>query len=154
MNPDRAIAAILAACVAAVLGLGGWLLWSAHRTPPPSPTPAPSPTAGATATPTAVVVPAAARAFRLAGTVVGDVTYAIIERHAGGNTLVRPGQVVEGLGQIVAISDTQVTVEADGRQFRLALSAAPTPTEAPTSAAAPATPAPQPRTPSGVESSP
>jgi hypothetical protein len=154
MNPDRAIAVVLAACVAAVLALGSWLLWSAHRAPPLTPTPAPSATIDPTATPTAAVIPAAARAFRLAGTVVGDVTFAIIERRDGGNTLVRPGQVVEGLGQIVAIGDTHVTVELDGQQFALELSAAPTPTEAPTSAAAPTTPAPLPRNPSGAESSP
>lgn len=154
MNPDRAIAAILAASVAAVLALGSWLLWSAHRVPPAPPTAAATAAVEAIRTATAAVIPAAARDFRLAGTVVGDVTYAIVENRNGGNTLVQPGQIVSGLGQVVAISDTQITVEADGQQFALVLSAAPTPTQAPTSAAIPTTPAPLPRDRSGAESSP
>ena len=154
MKTDRAIAAILACCLAAVLGLGFWLLRAARESPP-TPLAEPSASAGATATATPPALPAAVRGFRLAGTVVGDVVYAIIETSDGGNTLVQPGQIVSGLGQIVAIGDDHITVEADGHQFELALSAAPTATEAPTSAVAtPTTPARPQRDPSGSEPSP
>ncbi|MGE3497600.1 MAG: hypothetical protein AB7N53_06860 [Candidatus Binatia bacterium] len=145
MTTERAIGAILAACIAMVLGLGAALLWRARSAPPPVPTPEPTATATITATPEPLP-PASALRFRLAGTVVGDVTYAIIENIDGGNELVRPGQVVPGLGQILAVGERHITVEADGQQFELRLAAAPTPTQAPASPlAGPVTPALPPR---------
>jgi hypothetical protein len=158
MNPDRAIGAILALSVAAVLGLGSWMLWRAHHAPPPpvppSASPSASPTATATATPTGVI-PAAARGYRLAGTVVGDVTYAIVEMPQGGNELLRPGQILRGVGQVVSIDEDHIVIDGDDGRFELPLASAPTATPTQPSAALPSpSPAPTPRGRSASESSP
>jgi len=158
MDPERAIGAILTLSIAAVLGLGSWMLWQAHHAPPPPapPTvsPSASPTATATATPTGVV-PAAARGYRLAGTVVGDVTYAIIEKPEGGNELLRPGQILRGVGQVVSIDEDHIAIDGDDGRFELVLASAPTATPTRPSAAWPSpSPAPPTRGPSGSGSSP
>ncbi|MDX2170708.1 MAG: hypothetical protein SF182_26795 [Deltaproteobacteria bacterium] len=128
MNPDRAIGVILALSIALVLGLGGWLLWRGRHAPVPAlPTASPTGSPTATASPTATgAIPDAARGYRLAGTVVGDVTYAIIEKPRGGNELLRPGQVLRGVGQVVAIGEDRIAFEGDDGRFELMLSAAPT----------------------------
>jgi hypothetical protein len=133
MNPDRAIAFALATSLAVVLLIGVWLL---HRAPhdAEAPSPAPTvPTTGApalppTATPGVAAPPAAAHGYRLAGTVVGDMTYAIIENPSGVNQLYRPGQTVPGLGQITAIDADRVTLTGSDSTFALQLAPAPTTT--------------------------
>lgn len=132
MNPDRAVAFALATSLAVVLLLGLWLL---HRAPHDAAAPTPLPTAATTAEPppptaTAGIAapPAAAHGYRLAGTVVGDLTYAIIEDPHGANRLYRPGQTVPGLGQITAIDADRVTLVGSDSTFALQLASAPTST--------------------------
>lgn len=166
MSPNRAIAVALALSLGIVLLLGVWLLRRAHpdREPrdappatftpaPPSPVPTPTRAAGA--------LPAAARGYRLAGTVVGDLAYAIIETPDGANQLYRPGQRVPGLGEVSGIEPDRITLAGSDGPFTLQL--APAPTTAPTprafASASPSasavTPARRrPRDPSGSESSP
>jgi len=155
MNPDRAIGAILAASLALVLGIGAWVIWRAHHptAPPPTPTASPSatPTETATATPSGVI-PAAARGYRLAGTVVGDVTYAIIETPQGGSELLRPGQVLHGVGQLLTIDENHVVIDGSDGHFEMQLASAPTAT--PTLPLATPSPAPPTRARSASESSP
>jgi hypothetical protein len=164
MNPDRAIAVILGVSLAVVLALGIWLLRRAHResAPPPVPpsaTAAPQPSAAPTGTPHAA---AAAPGYRLAGTVVGDLSYAIIEDPQGGNQLYRPGQTIPGLGEVTAIEEDRILLAGSDGTIALQLAPAPTatpaplPTETAVSALPPdATPARRPRRdPSGYESSP
>jgi hypothetical protein len=129
MNPDRAAALALSVSLAAILALGLWLL----RAPPKE-----KQTAAAAATPTAprlvpatataavIGPPAAARGYRLAGTVVGDMTYAIIEDPRGANQLYRPGQTVPGLGQITAIGSDSITLAGNDGSYELQLAPAPT----------------------------
>lgn len=156
MNADRAIGAVLAISVGAVLALGVWLLWRAHHAPPleppATPTPIDSPTAGPTETPTGAL-PRAAAGYRLAGTVVGDVAYAVIESPGGRSELVRPGQLIKGLGQVMVIEEDRVTIEGSEGSFALSVAAAPTVTPAPTASATSAPP-PTPAGRSGSESSP
>jgi hypothetical protein len=133
MNADRAIAIILALSLALVLALGVWLLRHAQSgaepaPPPPTPTPPPEPTAAPTATPGMAAAPAAAYGYRLAGTVVGDLSYAIIEDPSGVNQLYRPGQTVPGLGQLIEIEADRVTVAGSDGTFALQLAPAPTTT--------------------------
>jgi Type II secretion system protein C len=129
MNPDRAIALALATSLAVVLLLGLWLL---HRAPHDAEVPTPVPTAATpaeplpTATPGLAAPPAAAHGYRLAGTVVGDMTYAIIEDPHGVNQLYRPGQTVPGLGQITAIDADRVMLAGSDSTFALQLAPAPT----------------------------
>ena len=158
MNPDRAIGVILALCVGAVLALGTWLLWRAHNAPPPEPPPTltPSITPTPEATPTVTgAIPRAATGYRLAGTVVGDVTFAVIVTPEGRSELVRTGQILKGLGQLMAVEADGVTIAGDDGEFVLRVAAAPTVTATavfttPT-AAAPPLPT---RVPSESESSP
>jgi len=149
MNPERAIGIILALSLAVVLGLGTWLLWRGRHGPPPPAAPTASPSATATGTASATptgAIPVAARGYRLAGTVVGDVTYAIVEKPEGGNELLRPGQVLRGVGQVVAIDEERITIEGNDGRFELPLASAPTVTptrEAPGAASpSPALPTP------------
>lgn len=155
MNPDRAIGVILSLSVGAVLLLGTWLLWRAHHAPPPQPpataTPSGTPTAEATATATGAL-PRAALGYRLAGTVVGDVAYAVIVSPAGRSELVRPGQIVPDLGQLTAVDQDRVTIAGVDGPFVLRVAAAPTVT--PTAVATPPTAPPPTRAPSASESSP
>lgn len=136
MKPDRAIAFILGISLAVVLLLGLWLLHSGARdtaAPDTAPTapPTPAPSMPPTATPGIIAAaPAAAHGYRLAGTVVGDMTYAIIEDPRGVNHLYRPGQTVPGLGQITAIDADQITLAGNDGTF--ALQIAPAPSNTPT----------------------
>ena len=136
MNPDRAIAFVLGLSLVVVLLLGAWLLHSGARgtaEPAPAPTapPALTPSALPTATPGVIAAPPpAAHGYRLAGTVVGDMTYAIIEDPKGVNQLYRPGQAVPGLGQITAIDADSITLAGSDGTF--ALQIAPAPTNTPT----------------------
>lgn len=134
MNPDRAIAVILGLSLAVVLALGVWLLQRAHRDSEPPPpgtptaTPSPLPPAAPTATPGAAA--ALAQRYRLAGTVVGDLSYAIVEDPNGANQLYRPGQTIPGLGEVNAIEADRITL-VDG-DTTLVLQLAPAPTTTPT----------------------
>lgn len=130
MNPDRAIAMILGLSLAVVLALGIWMLRGSRESPPPpSPptvTPAPSPTIGPTNTPNAAA--AAARGYRLAGTVVGDLSYAIVEGPNGVNQLYRPGQTIPNVGEVISIEADRITLAGD---IVLQLAPGPTTTPAP-----------------------
>ena len=129
MNPDRAAAFALSVSLAAILALGLWLLRTAPKqeeTAAAAPTlTAPQP-AAPTATAGVTGLPAAARGYRLAGTVVGDMTYAIIEDPRGANQLYRPGQSVPGLGQITAIGADSITLAGSDGSYELQLAPAPT----------------------------
>src|SRR5262245_48757162 len=118
MNTDRAIGVILALCVGGVLALGTWLLWRAHNAPPPEPPPTLTATPEATPTITGII-PRAAVGYRLAGTVVGDVSYAVIVSPEGRGELVRTGQILKGLGQLTAIEQDGVTIAGDDGEFVL-----------------------------------
>jgi hypothetical protein len=166
MNPDRAIALILAVSLAVVLLLGVWLLRRAHREVEPQPAPIAAATAVPPAMPTATpgegIVPAAARGYRLAGTVVGDLSYAILEDPGGNNQLYRPGQTIPGVGRLTGIEADRIILAGSDGTFVLPLASAPTatwtapPSGTPRAAAwAEATPAPPSRRdPSEFESSP
>ena len=139
MNPDRAIALVLAVSVIAVLLLGVWLLRSAHRDtemPPPTVVELP-PTPAATVTPPAATAPPAASGYRLAGTVVGDLAYAIIVDPHGANQLYRIGQTVPGLGALTAIEADRVTMSGSEGSFVLQLAPAPPSTPTPVRPALP-----------------
>jgi hypothetical protein len=125
MNVQRFIASLLALCLLLVFALGLYLRRSGEPSSPPassSPTAAPKPTE--TATPDA----AAHVEHRLAGTVVGDEQYVVVEHPDGRNELYRPGQTVPGLGKVGQIGPDNATFEADGRRITLRLLPAPTPT--------------------------
>lgn len=134
MNPDRAIAIILAVSLGVVLLLGIWLLRRAHSDGEAAPS---TPTATAADTPApptltpAVALQSAALGYRLAGTVVGDLSYAIIEDPRGVNQLYRLGQAVPGLGQVTAIEADRITLAGSDGSFALNLAPAPTTTPTP-----------------------
>jgi hypothetical protein len=133
MNPQRFIVSLLALCLLAVFALGLYLRRSGEPPTPPvvnTPTAAPKPTETTLPDVTAHVD------HRLAGTVVGDEQYVIIEHPDGRNELYRPGQTVPGLGKVGEIGADNAVFEADGRRITLRLLPAPTPTVGiPTSAA-------------------
>ncbi len=148
MNPDRAIGFILALSVGAVLILGTWLLWRAHQLPAPTLPPTPllasdtetsATVAAATPSPVAAAAasPARGSGFRLAGTVTGDLAYAIIVSPNGEHRLVQPGQDVPGLGRLVAVGADSARIAGDEGELELRVAAAPSPTAAPTSATPP-----------------
>lgn len=134
MNADRAIALVLAVSVGTVLLLGVWLLRRAHRpAEPPATVETASTATPTTQTPTAAVAaapPPAAIGYRLAGTVVGDMSYAIIEDPRGGNQLYRPGQTIPGLGKLLAVEADGATMAGGTGTFVLRLEPAPTATPA------------------------
>ena len=157
MNPDRAIGFVLACSVGVVIALGAWLLWHAHHAPPPPPPATPTPTVTDTVAPTATptgALPKAAAGYRLAGTVVGDVAYAVIESPGGRSELFRTGQVIKGLGQLTAIAEDRVLIAGPGGAFALTVAAAPTATASPVVTPPTAAPTPPPRDRSTSESSP
>src|SRR4030095_13464640 len=123
MNPDRAIAAILTLSVLVVLLLGIWLLRRSHDdSEPPAATPTVTAVAAPpTPAPTAVTTPtvAAAEGYRLAGTVVGDLSYAIIEDPHGTNQLYRPGQTIPGPGEVITLEADRITLAGDGGTIAL-----------------------------------
>jgi hypothetical protein len=139
MNPDRAIAVILAVSLGVVLLLGIWLLRRAHsgvETTPSTPTATAAPTFVAPTVTPGVAVQSVASGYRLAGTVVGDLSYAIIEDPRGANQLYHLGQTVPGLGEVTAIEANSITLA--GKDGTLALQLAPAATTTPTPRAGPA----------------
>ncbi len=125
---------ILAAIAAVILTAA--LAWFAGRSysrssQPPAPPPSFT-AAAATPTPTAPQPSPSPVGYRLAGTVVGDVRYAVIEDSHGENELYRPGQVVPDLGSLVEVEPHVAIFESDGRRFELHLTSAATPTPEPT----------------------
>ncbi len=111
-----------------------WFL--ARRSADPAP-PTPAPAAAALATVTSPpVTPAVAATtpspgHRLAGTVVGDVQFAVIEAPDGSNELYGIDDQVPGLGKLVAIGARSATFEGNDGRFDMPLIAAPTPTARP-----------------------
>lgn len=128
----RAIFAVLVTCLVAVMLLGLWLRRYGKGTMPVE-APAtvapvtPAPPTEPPGTPTASVV-SESRRHRLAGTVVGDVSYVVIEGPDGASELYRPGETVPGLGRVVDIGPDRVTLQGDHGRIELQLAAAPTPT--------------------------
>jgi hypothetical protein len=128
---QRFIVALLATCLLLVLALGWWL----RRTPaPPHPsvpaaTSTPTPAIESTPSPVSRITAAEQTRYRLAGTVVGDAEYVVIEHPDGRSDLYRPGQVVEGLGRLVAIGADSAAFEGDGGRVELHLLPAATPSE-------------------------
>lgn len=130
MNPDRAIGFILTVSLAAVLALGIWMLrrGGSEAAPPPatpSATPSPQPVVPTVTPASAAVI---ARGYRLAGTVVGDLSYAIVEDPSGGNQLYRPGQTIPELGEVIAIEENRITLAGSDGNFYLNIAPAPTTT--------------------------
>lgn len=72
--------------------------------------------------------------YRLAGTVVGDALYAVIEQPDGTNDLYRPGQTVPGLGRLIDLEADRATFDGDEGRIELQLVPAPTPTDTPSPA--------------------
>ena len=91
----RLLATVLAAMLIAVLA---WFAGRSYSRPAAQATATPTPLAPSTPTPAAPLPTPSPLRHRLAGTVVGDVRYAVIEDAAGGNDLYRPGQTVPDLG--------------------------------------------------------
>lgn len=118
----------------AVLLVAIVVTWNiARRTAPvPAPPEAPSPTRTAATTPTggaaAGQTPTAVSTYRLAGTVVGDLRFAIVEAPDGSNDLYSIDEEVPGLGRLVAVGPKSATFEGSRGRFELKLVAAPTPT--------------------------
>ncbi len=95
------------------------------------------PPAGAPATATSTAVPPTKalqtptpNLFRLAGTVVGDVRYAIIEAPDGTNELYHLDETVPDLGKLVEIHARSAVFVSPGGRFVLPLVAAPSATPA------------------------
>jgi hypothetical protein len=133
MNMQRFIVLLLTLCLLLVFALG----WYLRRRPAPPPTANEvSPTA--TAAPTWTPQPEAKKKIqhRLAGTVVGDEQYVVVELPDGRNELYTPGQSVPGLGRVVSIGPDQATFDGDAGRVTLRLLPAPTPTATPTGSAA------------------
>lgn len=163
MSTDRAIGLILGGSIAVVLVLGIWLLWRGHQ---PDAELAAVPTAVAvatsappTATPTRGALPTVAVGHRLAGTVAGDLRYAIIVDPHGGNALYQIGQTVPGLGEVLEIDEHHVVIAGADGHFEMQLAFAPPATETPPGVSTPTAvdtrPARRPRRdPSESESSP
>lgn len=125
----RILAAIAAAIVIAVLG---WFAGRSYQRSGQPPTAAPTATALLTPTPAVPLPTPSPPHHRLAGTVVGDVRYAVIEDPSGRNDLYRPGQTIPDLGVLVEVGPRSAVIEHEGTRFELQLAAAPTPTLAPT----------------------
>jgi hypothetical protein len=103
--------------------------------------PRPAPPEGSSATHTAttptrepagspVQTPTTVSTYRLAGTVVGDLRFAIVEAPDGTNDLYSIDEDVPGLGRLVAVSSNSATFEGRQGRFEMKLLAAPTPTPA------------------------
>ncbi len=121
----------LAALLVAVVVTWNIARRSAPQAPAPqSPTPQHSPTTADTPLrlPSAATTPTARSGFRLAGTVVGDLRYAIIEAPNGSNELYGIGQSIPGIGKLVEVGARSATIEGDDGRFVMKLLAAPTPT--------------------------
>jgi hypothetical protein len=66
--------------------------------------------------------------YRLAGTVVGDMRFAIVEAPDGTNDLYSIDEEVPGLGRLVAVGPKSATFEGTEGRFEMKLLAAPTAT--------------------------
>lgn len=128
--------------ILAALALILLLFWTLMRdtgVEPPPPTP---PVRGATTPPEEPTTPPRSPAatkpgYRLAGTVVGDVRYAVIEQPDGTNDLYRPGESVPGLGRLVDLGADRATFEGSDGRIELQLAPASTPTVTPSPAEEP-----------------
>jgi hypothetical protein len=155
MKPERAIFWILTGCLAFVLVLGLGIL---RRGTPTRPSPAPATASvSATRTPTEPRAPkrTATVRHRLAGTVIGDVRYAVIEDPEGQSDLYRPGETVPGLGRLLEVEADRATFEGEEVRFEIRLAPAPTapPTPSPLATSGPfgsPSPATSPREPAGT----
>jgi len=121
---------ILPALVLLVLAIAvTWFL--ARRSVAPVPQ-APAPTVPAAPTPVPADTPTAAGpadpAYRLAGTVVGDRRYAIIEAPDGRNDLYGIDAEVPDIGRLIAVGPNWATFESDGERFDMRVLPGPTPT--------------------------
>lgn len=125
----RLLATVLAAILIAVLA---WFAGRSYSRPAAQATATPTSLAPSTPTPAAPPPTPSPLRHRLAGTVVGDVRYAVIEDATGGNDLYRPGQTVPDLGLLVEVGPRAAVFENDGRRFELELTSAATPTPEPT----------------------
>lgn len=140
MSTQRFIAGLLIACLALVFLLGWWIR-RLHQAPvPPF-----EPTATALPAVTAITLAPAPTAsvathYRLAGTVVGDASYAVIEHPDGTNELYRPGQEVPGLGRLVRVEADRATLSGKHGPIDLKLAPAPISTPTPPSPPPSATP--------------
>ena len=126
---------LLPALVVLVLAIAAtwYLAQRAPEPPTPLPTPAATATAGASATavsPVAAVSPSPSH--RLAGTVVGDRLYAIIEAPDGSNELYAIDTEVPGIGKLIAVGPDSATFEGSDGRFEMGLVAAPVATPRPT----------------------
>ncbi len=115
-----------------------WNLARRTATPPPQPL---EPTATTLSTPTIAAAHKSETEIsnpnplhRLAGTVVGDLLYAIIEAPDGTNDLYGIDEVVPDLGKLVAVGEKSATFEGHNGRFEMKLLAAPKPTAVPTAA--------------------
>jgi hypothetical protein len=115
-----------------------FLFWMLTRTTDVATVPSHSPTADlAPTSPTTRTTPTPESAsvtktgYRLAGTVVGDALYAVIEQPDGTNELYRPGQMVPGLGRLIDLWADRATFEGSDGRIELQLVPASTPTVAP-----------------------
>ncbi len=141
------------------LGLGLLLWWVASPRITDTPavaTPTVSPAAAAPSTTAAAIASPTVVRHRLAGTVVGDVLYAVIEQPDGSSDLYRPGDDVAGLGRLVEVGPNRATFDGPNGHVELILIPAPTATRAPATPVTPrVTPERSPaRAPSAPESSP
>ncbi len=140
MSPQRFIAGLLVACLALVFLLGWWIRRLHHApTPPLESTATARPAVAATTLAPAPTAPIPAH-YRLAGTVVGDASYAVIEHPDGTNELYRPGQEVPGLGRLVRVEADRATFAGERGPIDLKLAPAPISTPGPPSPPPSATP--------------
>ncbi len=118
---------IASAALALALALLLLLLSRRSTLAPPTPAAVPTSSAGTTTARAASTTPSPGH--RLAGTVVGDVHYAIIVAPDGTNDLYHVGDEVPGVGKLLEIRARSVIflLGAQG-EFEMLLSAEPTPT--------------------------
>jgi hypothetical protein len=124
--------------VLSALLLALFLFWLLTRSPDVAPIPLLSPTPNLAPTSQTTRTPpnpdsatATKTGYRLAGTVVGDALYAVIELPDGTNELYRPGQMVPGLGRLVDLGANRATFEGGDGRIELQLVPASTPTVTP-----------------------
>lgn len=134
------IARVSLLLILAALALALFLFWmlTGKTNEAPAPTPSPPPQATSVTVPPAAARSTASRSgYRLAGTVVGDAMYAVIEQPDGTNDLYRMGQEVPGLGRLVDLGADRATFEASDGRIELQLAPASTPTVTPSPAEQP-----------------
>ena len=134
---------ILTLCLVSILFLGFWILQPGSGTrrsgpdvpaddpmklpkpraapPPPEPPPTARQLAPASVT----------SGHRLAGTVVGDAQYAVVEDPNGGSDLYHLGDMVSDLGELTRIEPERVLFKGANGLLELRLAPAPTETPAP-----------------------